>query len=253
MVNMNYEGLTTRYWETQKERVEQLRKKIEDRPMVGDGRIVPGDDSLSIGDGRRLSMAVMFIDICDFSKRNLETAQEQGLMLKVLNLFFTEMIRICEEYGGNVEKNTGDGLMIYFNDREGNPPEAGSKRAIACALTMLKTTEVLINPILHNSGVSPIEFRTSIDHGNVTVAKIGAPRRFSANTAIGSTANFACKMLKYVGKNDILIGENVKRQLPEAWQLYWVTPYDIQSGWTYIQSGLPYKIYKYIGRWSRLI
>lgn len=250
---MNYDGLTTRYWETQKERVEQLRAKIDARPMVGDGRTVPGDDSLAIGDGRRLSMALLFIDICDFSKRNLETIQEQGLMLKVLNLFFTEMIRICEEYGGNVEKNTGDGLMVYFNDGEGDPPEDGSKRAVACALTMLKTTEVLINPILLNSGVSPIEFRTSIDHGNVTVAKIGAPRRFTANTAIGSTANFACKMLKHVGKNEILIGENAKQQLPVTWQLNWVSPYDIPSGWTYTRSGLPYKIYKYNGRWNRLI
>src|SRR5690606_16573287 len=100
-------------WKAQQERVEQLRAKIEARPMVGDGRSVPGDDSLAIGDGRRLSMAIMFIDICDFSKRNLETLEEQGLMLKVLNLFFTEMIRISEEYGGNVEKNTGDGLMVY--------------------------------------------------------------------------------------------------------------------------------------------
>jgi class 3 adenylate cyclase len=250
---MNYDGLTASNWKAQQERVEQLRAKIEARPMVGDGRTVPGDDSLTIGDGRRLSMAMMFIDICDFSKRNIETLEEQGLMLKVLNLFFTEMIRICEEYGGNVEKNTGDGLMIYFNDQEGNPPEVGSKRAVACALTMLASTEILINPILRNSGVSPIEFRTSIDHGNVTVAKIGAPRRFSANTAIGSTANFACKMLKHAGKNEIIIGENAKQQLPQYWQNKWVIPCQQTSGWTYIQTGLPYKIYKYIGRWSRLV
>lgn len=49
-------------------------------------------------------MAVMFIDICGFSSRQLETAEAQNLMLKVLNLFFTEMIRISEDYGGNVEK-----------------------------------------------------------------------------------------------------------------------------------------------------
>lgn len=250
---MNYDGLTASNWKAQQERVEQLRAKIEARPMVGDGRTVPSDDSLSIGDGRRLSMAIMFIDICDFSKRNLETLEEQGLMLKVLNLFFTEMIRICEEYGGNVEKNTGDGLMIYFNDQEGTPPEVGSKRAVACALTMLASTEILINPIICNSGVSPIEFRTSIDHGNVTVAKIGAPRRFSANAAIGSTANFACKMLKHASKNEIILGENAKQQLPPYWQANWVIPCQETSGWTYIQTGLPYKIYKYIGRWSRLV
>lgn len=49
-------------------------------------------------------MAVMFIDICGFSSRPMETLEEQDLTLRVLNLFFTEMIRIAEEYGGNVER-----------------------------------------------------------------------------------------------------------------------------------------------------
>ena len=79
---------------------------------MGDGRVVPEDESLSIGDGRRLWMSVMFIDICGFSTRAMETVEEQDLMLRILNLYFTEMIRIAEEYDGNVEKNTGDGLLV---------------------------------------------------------------------------------------------------------------------------------------------
>ena len=54
-------------------------------------------------------MAVLFLDISGFSVRKSETVEEQGMILKILNLFFTEMIRIAEEYGGTVEKNTGDG------------------------------------------------------------------------------------------------------------------------------------------------
>lgn len=250
---MKYDGLEARYWHAQKERIEQLRIKIADRPSVGDGRTVPGDDSLVIGDGRRLQMAIMFIDICGFSNRSLETKEEQGMMLKVLNLYFTEMIRIAEEYGGNVEKNTGDGLMVYFNDGEGAPPENGSQRALSCSLTMLAATKELINPILIASNVKPIDFRVSIDYGKVTVAKIGAPRRFNANTAIGSTANFASKMLKFAGVNDIVIGASAKEQLPLAWQLSWVQVTTESSGWTYISDGRPYLLYKYTGRWNKLI
>lgn len=249
---MNYDALTRAYWSSQQERVEQLRAKIEARPMVGDGRKVPEDDSLAIGDGRRLSMAIMFIDICGFSNRRLETQQEQSLMLKVLNLFFTEMIRICEEYGGKVEKNTGDGLMVYFKDNDGTPPENGSKRAIACALTMLVANDYLLNPILKTSGVEPIKFRTSIDHGNVTVANIGAPRRYSSNAAIGATANFASKMLRKAGPNEIMIGANARAQLPEYWQLSFTSPCLEPSGWSYIPSGIEYKLYMYTGRWTKL-
>src|SRR5260370_41133856 len=110
---MNYDGLEQSYWTSQIERVESLRSKISARAAASApiGRVIPDDDDLVIGTGRRLMLTVMFIDISKFSQRQSITANEQELMLRVLNLFFTEMIRIVEDYGGVVEKNTGDGLM----------------------------------------------------------------------------------------------------------------------------------------------
>lgn len=249
---MNYDALDTGYWTAQRERIEQLRQKIANRPKIGDGRVVPEDESLSIGDGRRLSMAVMFIDICGFSSRRMEALEEQDLMLRVLNLYFTEMIRIAEEYGGNIEKNTGDGLLVYFNDGEGTPAESGSKRAVACALTMFAATKHLINPIVVASGARQIEFRISIDYGSVTIARIGAPRRFNANAAIGTTANFASKMLRFAKAGEIVIGESAKLLLPLYWQLRWTTPVLEPTGWVYLKDNSPYLLYRYIGRWSNL-
>lgn len=250
---MNYDLLDRTYWIDQKDRIEQLRLKIVSRPSVGDGRLVPEDNSLSIGDGRRLKMAVMFIDICDFSSRAMESVEEQDLMLRVLNLYFTEMIRISEEYGGNVEKNTGDGLLIYFNDGEGLPPESGPKRAVACALTMFAATKHLINPIIAATSAKEIDFRVSIDYGTVTVARIGAPRRFQANVAIGTTANFASKMLRFAKANEIVIGEAAKTLLPLDWQLKWTIPHTEPSGWTYKTNNSPYVLYQYTGRWPNQV
>lgn len=247
---MNYDALDDNYWANQRERVEQLRKNISNRPKIGEGRVVPEDESLSIGNGRRLSMAVMFIDICDFSSRGMETVDEQDTVLRVLNLYFTEMTRIAEEYGGNVEKNTGDGLLVYFNDGEGTPPESGPKRAVACALTMFATTRHLINPIVVASHMQPIEFRVSIDYGVVTIARLGAPRRFNANAAIGTTANFASKMLRYAKAGDIVIGESAKLLLPIKWQIRWTAPLSESTGWVYRSDNRPYPLYRYTGRWK---
>ena len=249
---MNYDALDSTYWEAQRARVEQLRKKIADRPQIGDGRLVPADDDLAIGDGRRLWMAVMFIDICGFSSRRMETLAEQDLMLRVLNLFFTEMTKISEEYGGSVEKNTGDGLLVYFNDNEGVPRENGSKRAIACALTMFAATRYCINPIVEASGENPIQFRVSIDHGAVTIARLGAAKRFNSNAAIGTTANFASKMLAYAKSGEIVIGESAKAQLPMEWQRKWIEPITDKTGWIYRKDNSPYWLYRYIGRWNSL-
>lgn len=250
---MNYDGLQDSYWRSQIERVEELRKKINARPKSGEGRVVPDDDALTIGDGKRLSMAVMFIDICGFSNRPMETLEEQDITLRVLNLFFTEMIRIAEEYGGKVEKNTGDGLMIYFNDGEGTPREKGTKRAVTAALTMIAANDHLINPILRATPTKEIAFRVSIDYGPVTIARLGPPRRFNSNAAIGTTANFASKMLRHANAGDVVLGERARNQLPPEWQTNWTELLPITTGWHYNVSGTAYAIYRYSGRWSRVV
>ena len=250
---MEYDGLEKSYWQTQCERVEELRRKISARPQIGEGRLVPDDDALSLGDGRNLKMAIMFLDICGFSNRDMMTVEEQDLTLRVLNLFFTEMIRIAEEYGGNVEKNTGDGLMVYFNDGEGSPPEKGTKRAIASALTMIAANSSLINPILRATPTREIQFRVSVEYGPTTIARLGAARRFNANVAIGATANFASKMLRFAGPGEIVLSEVAKNQLPIEWQICWTERMSVETGWVYRISRMPYPLYRYTGRWSRLV
>jgi len=247
---MDYDRLTSSYWQEQVNRVVQMRDKIAARTnWVEEGRVVPEDEDLIIGTGRRLDMAIMFLDLCSFSGRPSETLQEQEMLLRALNLFFSEMIKIAEDYGGVVEKNTGDGLMAYFNDNEGDPPADGTKRAVAGALTMFYVTAQLINPILRNSKIEDFRFRIGIDYGSVSVAQIGAARRFGSLVAVGTSANVACKMLGVAGPDDLVIGENVFRHLPTQWQREWTTVKADSTGWIYRGSGAPYRYFSYTGRW----
>lgn len=251
---MNYEGLEKSYWDAQIERIERLHAKIAARASSPVGRVIPDGTDLAIGAGRRLNLTVMFIDISRFSSRRSVTADEQELMLRVLNLFFTEMIRVVEDYGGAVEKNTGDGLMAYFEDQPGDDFTGNSvKRAVACALTMAAANEHLISPILRATGVPPFEFRATMDYGAVTVARIGAPQRFNANVAIGNTANFAAKMLGFVNSGDIALGAAARNRLPALWQTLWTTLSPISTGWVYTDTNLPYPLYLYTGRWAKLV
>ncbi len=251
---MNYEALEKSYWDAQIERIERLREKIATRASCPAGRVIPDDTDLAIGTGRRLNLTVMFIDISRFSSRRSVSADEQELMLRILNLFFTEMIRVIEDYGGAVEKNTGDGLMAYFEDHSGDNSDGNSvKRAVACALTMAATNEYLISPILRATGVTPLEFRATMDHGAITIARIGAPQRFNANVAIGNTANFAAKMLGIVKPGDIALGAAARNRLPVPWQTLWTILSPVSTGWVYTDSNLPYPLYLYTGRWARLV
>ena len=249
----SYDGLPSEYWNRQIQRVAALRDRIRSRSSAAPGRVVPSETDLVIGTGRRLAAAVMFVDIAGFSGRRSITASEQEMILQVLNLFMTEMIRIIEEYGGHVEKNTGDGLLAYFEE-DGPVSEPNStKRAVACALTMHTTNTFLITPVLRASAVLPIQFRTTIEYGNITVARIGAPKRFNANVAIGNVANFASKMLSLVSPQEIGIGANARARLPWPWQSLWTVKSERQTGWVYLGSNLPYPLYLFTWRWRKLL
>jgi len=247
---VDYECLTVGYWGSQ---IERLRKALADingrSAPTALGRTVPAPSDLALGTGRQLRVAVLFTDISSFSSRPSGSYSEQRILLDALNFYFSEMIRICEEYGGTVEKNTGDGLMSYFEDNAGDPPETGCKRALAAALTMLHVTENAINPVVKASNMDPIRFRVAIDYGPVTIAQLGSARRFGGLVAIGSTANIASKMLQDAGPGEILIGEDVHKNLPEAWRQYSQLSKAI-TGWVYTPSNLPYYFYKYTGRWK---
>jgi len=246
---VNYNFLTPDYLRTQVERVKETLDKIIDRGAhVSVGRVLPDDDSLAIGEGRRLPMAILFLDICSFSDRPAATQEEQEILLRIMHLFFTEMIRIAEDYGGTVEKNTGDGLMAYFEDSSDHAEKNGSKRAVAAALTMFYINARALNRILAQAGITPIRFRVGIDHGNVTIARVGAAKRFNSIVAIGSTANAACKMLGKAEPDEIIVGENVIKALPSDWLGYCKLK-TVDSGWIYINTGTPYPFYRYAGRW----
>ncbi|WBX89161.1 adenylate/guanylate cyclase domain-containing protein [Achromobacter mucicolens] len=250
---MNFDKLDSAYWSRQVARMQSLQSRLREREdALANGRVIPDGTDLALGSGRRLPMAVMFIDICGFSKRRTSTFDEQQDMLAALNLFFTEMIRIATDYGGTVEKNTGDGLMAYFEEKADLPHEGGAKRAVACALTMMLANERLVSPALQSRGFEPFSFRASIDYGYVTIANLGVARNFSSYAAIGSTANFAAKMLVKAKAGEIVIGQNVRWKLPVAWHEHTIE-HSEPTGWHLFgadeQMGPPYLLYKYTGRW----
>jgi adenylate cyclase len=251
---MNFNGLPSSYWVSQKTRVEDLRLKISAGDNSTDGRIVPTDNDLVIGAGRRLPLSILFTDISGFSNRASLTPEQQEMNLRIFNLYFTEMIRIVEDYGGTVEKNTGDGLMAYFEDApEYQADDNSTKRALACALTMFAANQYLLSPIYQASNVPVIEFRASIEYGTITIAKLGAPRRFNANVAIGNAANFASKMLSLLKASEIGLGSAARDRLPTAWRSAWTTLSDESTGWVFNGTTTPYPLYLYSGRWSTLI
>lgn len=247
---MDYNYLSLTYWREQLTRICRVRDVVAARDeVVSDGYTIPSDGDLPIGKGRRIDAAVMFMDICGFSKRLSDTALDQSNNLRVLTFLFSEMIKIVEDYGGIVEKNTGDGLMAYFSESGGKETGDARMRSVACSLTMFNALKKAINPIILASNLEPINFRICIDYGHITIAEVGAPRRFRGIVAIGTTANIASKMLGFAGENTLLLGQDMLQGLPKVWQLKYTQLSYPNSGWVYSANQEQYGFYKYQGRW----
>jgi adenylate cyclase len=220
--------------------------KIPDRsPWISTGYKVPDQEELALGDGKRLDLAIMFLDICGFSSWDSETEEEQKQNLRALSLFFNTMVRIAEKMGGTVEKNTGDGLMVWFQDKWDRAPGNSSDRAVAAAIEMMVVNGASINSQLISWGIPAIQFKISIEYGSITIARFGAAQRFKSNVAVGTKANVANKILKFAQAGDIIIGHLAREHLSFQPQRDFFSLLTNESGWNYRINGAPYPIYRY--------
>ena len=224
------------------------RRIISTSKTISPGWVVPAVQDLPIGRGRRLEAAVLFLDISGFTHRPSETPEEQDIQVRVLSLFFSEIIRVISDFGGTVEKNTGDGIMAYFGRGIRSAPDT-RQRALVCALYIFLAAERLINPQVVASGIAPLQFRICIDFGMITIARLGAAQRFNHIVAVGTAANRTAKMLSHAAPGDLLIGDAMLNGIPAAWLTEFLAHTGTESGWVY-DDGKTYNFWRYDGRWS---
>ena len=200
------------------ERFERNLNKLREVIPVRPGRVVPGEDDLMIGDARRLRLAVLFLDICKFSRIPNYSENDQDEVLKLVNLFMSEMLHIVKVNGGDFEKNTGDGLMAYFKD---GPESESAQRAVDAAVTMHCYNDEVISPGLQRIGLPAVKFRVGIESGLVTIANVGVKGGDGDHrscVAIGNVANVACKLMTLIPDGGIVLGHHTRSILAEQWQ-----------------------------------
>ncbi len=222
--------------------IDRGRKRIgalEDRiGGVTAGRTMPDLDQVTIGSGRRFKLALFFLDICSSSARPNWTEEEQKQVLSVMNVFMAEMINIARDFGGTYEKNTGDGLMVYFGEEAHSDPDR-VQPAVEAAVVMHYVNDNLMTPWFNQVGWQPVRFRVGIDLGPVTIARVGIRGDENSFVAIGTPANIACKLMRLIPDGGICIGHDVYTNLPRNWSKSCVLSPQ-RTGFVYVKTGLPY-------------
>jgi adenylate cyclase len=187
------------------ERMTRLRRFLS--PQVVELIVSAGDERVL--DSHRRDVAVVFCDLRGFTGF-AETAEPEEVM-SVLGEYHACLGRLVHRFEGTLDRFTGDGIMVIFNDPLCIPDP--SLRAVRMAVEMRAHVAALTAKWLkcgHELG-----FGVGIAHGYATLGRIGFEGRFDYS-AIGSVVNLAARLCAESGSGQILVDRKVQSEIEAA-------------------------------------
>ncbi|MES0884291.1 adenylate/guanylate cyclase domain-containing protein [Roseibium sp. SCP14] len=153
------------------------------------------------------NVAIMFIDIVDFTKMSKELSPSQ--LVEFLNKFFYLVDDLVEKHKVEKIKTIGDAYMIAAGatDAEANP----ESKVVALALDVLEHTKRLRRP---DTG-EPLQVRIGAHSGKVVAGVIG--KRKFAYDLWGDTVNLAARMECTGIPGQIQVSEEFANSLDEKY------------------------------------
>jgi len=178
------------------ERTNRLRHFLS--PQLAD--LVVGDESL-LGSHRR-EIVVLFTDLRNFTPF-AETSEPEEVM-GVLAEYHHAIGALVHSYGGTLERFTGDGIMVFFNDPI--PCDDAAERAVRTGLEIRDAVTDLAARWRRKGYELPVGI--GIAQGFATLGRIGFEGRFDY-AAIGSVTNLAARLCSDAGPWQVLVTDRV--------------------------------------------
>jgi class 3 adenylate cyclase/CheY-like chemotaxis protein len=178
------------------ERVEQLKRFLP--PQLVELVLSSGDESIL--ESHRREITVVFCDLRGFTTF-AETVEPEDVMM-VLRQFHAALGDIVHRFEGTLERFTGDGMMVFFNDPV--PCPDGPERAIRMAVAMRNRVGQLAEEwrrLGHD-----LHFGVGVAQGHATLGRVGFEGRFDY-AAIGSVTNLAARLCAEAAPDQILVSQ----------------------------------------------
>jgi adenylate cyclase len=193
--------------EEQVGQLEQLgRLKRFFSPQLAELIVAGGaDDPLKT---HRREVTVVFLDLRGFTAF-AETAEPEEVM-GVLREYHAEMGKLILDHEGTLERFTGDGMMIFFNDPVPVPNPA--ERAVRMALAMRERVDHLVT-IWQKRGYQ-LALGVGIAQGYATIGAIGFEGRWDYG-AIGTVTNLAARLCGEAKGGQILVHQRVATSMED--------------------------------------
>jgi adenylate cyclase len=180
------------------ERIGRLKRFFS--PQLAELIVATGEEKLL--ESHRRDVTVVFCDLRGFTAFAETTEPEE--VMEVLRQYHMALGELIFRYEGTLERFTGDGLMIFFNDPVPCPDPAA--RAVRMAVAMRQRVGDLTE-IWRKRG-HELDLGVGIAQGYATLGKIGFEGRFDY-AAIGTVTNLAARLCGEAAGGQILISQRV--------------------------------------------
>ena len=159
--------------------------------------------------GEKRKITTLISDLRGFTHLSEKLPPEE--VVRMLNLYLSEMTRVIKSYGGNINDLTGDGIVVFFGAPLQKPDDA--ERGVACAIAM----QLAMNSVNRRNqelGLPALEMGIGINTGEVVVGNIGSEDH-TKYTAIGSHVNLAARIESFTTGGQVLVSPSVWEEIQE--------------------------------------
>ena len=150
----------------------------------------------------RREIVVVFCDVRNFTPF-AETSEPEEVM-GVLAAYHEALGRLVHEHEGTLERFTGDGIMVFFNDPV--PCDDPVERAVSMAVGIRDAVQDLA--VGWRRSGHELSVGLGIAQGYATLGRIGFEGRFDY-AAIGSVTNLAARLCGDAGPWQVLVTDRV--------------------------------------------
>lgn len=189
-----------------------LRESLTNHILFGNLGYSPiktpqGDEETElVSIGNPTNFCVGIVDIVDSTRTIARLSSSQSS--KYYTLFLNEMIKIVNQYSGQVLKTMGDSLLFYFPETRHDERKFGFLSCIECGFAMINVHEKL-KILLSQENLPVINFRISLDYGIVTMMK---NNQFPFDL-VGPTINTCAKINGLCQENSMVIGSDLYEKI----------------------------------------
>ena len=182
----------------QVERLSRLKRFFS--PQLAELMVSGGaDDPLKT---HRREITVLFLDLRGFTAF-AETAEPEEVMA-ILHDYHAAMGKLIMAHEGTLERFTGDGMMVFFNDPV--PVANPAERAVRMALAMREQVDALCKAWKKRG--FDLALGIGIAQGYATIGAIGFEGRWDYG-AIGTVTNLAARLCSEAKAGQILAAQRV--------------------------------------------